>query len=229
MTNQLSEMEKQHDDPRRGGDRRRRRLWLWGAAAAVVLAMGVTAVLLLTTPSGSEVAQEAQGEQGNVASTEPLSVEKPESAPISDDEAVEVARAQESATAVVAALDEILTRGDGSAVGADAIAADFVLGELQARAQEQMDNGYHQVGEAVVTSVTATDINLAGEPPTMTLLVCVDVSGIDILDAAGNSQRASLYNPGHPVPHIYGAQFLDETWKLASHSIPDDVTGVCGE
>lgn len=66
---------------------------------------------------------------------------------------------------------------------------------LKPFAREQLDLGYRQVGDAVMTSVTASDVNLEATPATMTLTVCVDTSGIDVLDAAGNSLKASLYNP----------------------------------
>lgn len=152
---------------------------------------------------------------------DPLKFKKPKPAALSEDEATEVERAEHSAIEVVAATNEILTRADGSAVGSEEIATGFVLGELQARAREQLDWGYKQVGEAKVTSVSASNVDLTAEPAVMTLTVCIDVSDLDMLDAAGQSMKDALYNPGRPVKHLYGAQFIDGVWKIATHDIPD--------
>lgn len=154
-------------------------------------------------------------------STEPLPIEAPTPAPLTDSEEVEVERATDTATVVVDALNTIGQQADGSAVGIEQIATGFVEGEMQAFAQEQLDLGYTQVGDAVITSVTASDVDLAASPAVMTLTVCVDTSGVDVLDAAGNSLKASLYNPGRPVTHIYGAVFVDDVWKISTHDIPE--------
>jgi hypothetical protein len=119
-------------------------------------------------------------------------------------------------------LNQIGQRADGSAAGVDLVATGFVLGELQAQAQQQRDLGYRQIGEAKITGVRAEEINLTGRRPTMTLNVCVDVSGIDVRDANGKSLKDALYNPGRPVKHVYGAVFEDNVWKIASHDIPDE-------
>lgn len=198
--------------------------------AAVVVAVGIGVTLLISAISSPAPADvEGADDAGTVFSTKPLSVEQPTVGPLGDEESAEVDRAGASVAAVVAATNEILTRGDGSAVGAEEIATGFMLGELQASAQEQAVVGQRQIGDAVITSITPITVNIDADPPSMTLLVCVDVSDIDVLDAAGNSLKASLYNPGHPVPHIYGAQFLDNTWKIATHSFPEDADGTCGE
>ena len=204
--------------------RSRRRKWGL-AGAALVLALGVSVPLIIflapNTDSASTPSPTSSEEPKKVASTEPLAIAKPASAPLSDDEVAEAERAQNSVVAVVEANNEILTRGDGSSVGAEEIATGFVLGEIQSRAQEQMDWEYTQVGEAKVTSVTASNVDLDADPPVMTLTVCIDVSDVDMLDAAGQSMKAALYNPGRPVKHIYGAEFRDGVWKIATHDIPD--------
>lgn len=154
-------------------------------------------------------------------SSDPLPITAPTSGPISDSEEAEVERATDTATTVVDTLNTIGKLGDGSAIGVEQIATGFVQGELEAFAREQLDLGYRQVGDAVVTSVTASDVNLESSPATMTLTVCVDTSAVDVLDAAGNSLKASLYNPGRPVTHIYGAEFVDDIWKISTHEIPE--------
>ncbi|MFD6816903.1 MULTISPECIES: hypothetical protein [Microbacterium] len=205
-----------------------RRRWIAiGAVALLALGAAGVGVALVTNNGGAPSASSTHkpvddGDEDKAASEDPLkSVPKVVDGPMSDDQDAEVKRATAAADAVVAALDEVSQRGDGSAVGVDAVATGWVLGEVQSHAREQMDLGYTQTGKAVVTSVTPTAVDLASSPATITLKVCVDVSDIDVKDAAGNSLKDSLYNPGHPVAHIYGAVFEDDTWKISSHEIPD--------
>lgn len=197
------------------------------AAAAVALGAAGVGIALVTSNGSAPITAPTEkpvddGDDGKAASEDPLTtVSSIVSAPLSDDEEAEVERASAAADAVVAALDEVGQRGDGSAVGVEAIATGWVLGEVQSHAREQFDLGYTQTGDGVVTSIAPTAVDLSADPATITLKVCVDVSGIDITDAAGNSLKDSLYNPGHPVAHIYGAVFEDNTWKISSHDIPD--------
>lgn len=207
---------------------RRRTRWIAIAVAAVVAlgAAGVGVALVVNNGSAPQASQTEtpvdDGDADKNASEDPLTtIPAIVSGPLSEDEKAEVERAASAADAVVAALDEVSKRADGSAVGIESIATGWVLGEVQSHAREQFDLGYKQTGDAVVTSVTPTAIDLASTPATITLKVCVDVSGIDITDAAGNSLKDSLYNPGRPVAHIYGAVFEDNTWKISSHEIPD--------
>lgn len=159
-------------------------------------------------------------QESSPAATEPLELAPPRRGPIGAPKDEEI-RASESASSVVEAVNQIGRRSDGSAIGADAIATGFVLGELESFAQEQRDLGYRQVGEARVTKVTVAEAALDADPPTMTLIVCVDVSDVDVLDAQGNSLGGALYDPGRPVKHLYGAQFEDDVWKISTHEIPD--------
>ncbi|MBT2484569.1 MULTISPECIES: hypothetical protein [unclassified Microbacterium] len=207
---------------------RSRRRWIAIIAASAIALGGVgIGIALVASNAPAPVAAPTEkpvddGDADKNASEDPLStVSTVVEAPLSDDEEAEVERAASAVEAVVAALDEVGKRGDGSAVGVEAVATGWVLGEVQSHAREQFDLGYTQTGDAVVTSVTPTAVHLATEPATITLKVCVDVSGIDIIDAAGNSLKDSLYNPGRPVAHVYGAVFEDDAWKISSHDIPD--------
>lgn len=218
--------EEQVVDGEKAPHRRNRLIAIVAAAVLAVGAAGV-GVALVAGNAGAPTASSTQkpvddGDEDKNVSEDPLkTVPKVKDAPLSADEKAEVERATTAADAVVAALDEVSQRGDGSAVGVETIATGWVLGEIQSHAREQFDLGYKQTGNAVVTSVTPTAVDLAASPATITLKVCVDVSGIDVTDAAGNSLKDSLYNPGHPVAHIYGAVFEDDTWKISSHEIPD--------
>ena len=221
------EMEEQVVEGEKAPHRRTRWIAI-GAVALLALGAAGVGVALVANNAGAPAASSTQkpvddGDADKAASDKPLkSVPKVVDGPMSDDEDAEVDRATAAADAVVAALDEVSQRADGSAVGVEAVATGWVLGEVQSHAREQMDLGYKQTGKAVVTSVTPTAVDLASSPATITLKVCVDVSDIDVVDAAGNSLKDSLYNPGRPVAHIYGAVFEGDTWKISSHEIPDE-------
>jgi hypothetical protein len=63
--------------------------------------------------------------------------------------------------------------------------------------------------------------DLDADPPHIVIDVCIDVSAITLTDAAGNDVSDLLYNPGHPVRHEYGADFVDDVWKVSTHEIPE--------
>ncbi|WP_460802428.1 hypothetical protein [Microbacterium sp. GXF6406] len=207
--------------------RQRRLLPLIGGLLAV-LAVGAGIALvapMLMNPQGSDddalIAETDPADEDNVSEDPLSSISAPAVGPLGSDEDAEIQRATDAIDAVVAATDEIAQRGDGSAVGLEQITTGWVLGELQAKAREQYDLGYVQSGEAKVTSVSSSEIDLSATPASITFKVCIDVSDIEVSDAAGNSLTGALYNPGHPVAHIYGAVFDDDMWKISTHDIPD--------
>lgn len=200
---------------------RRRRLWIVVASVAAAIALAITAWAVFVPRNVANVtADPSASESADEPPAAPLDLPAPTPGQI-EEEPAEVEKVSETAAAVIAAQNQIAQRADGSAVGAETVATGFVLGELQAFAQEQRDLGYRQTGEARVTEVTVQSSDLTAAIPVMTLAVCVDVSDVDVVDAAGNSYKDALYNPGRPVKHIYGAEFLEGTWKLSTHDIPD--------
>lgn len=200
--------------------RTRRRNWIVAAVVVAAVALAFTIWAVGSRNAATVSADPSMSESPDEAPAVPLDIATPTPGEIAE-EPVEAEKASEAATAVIAAQNQIGQRADGSALGAEMIATGFVLGELQAFAQEQKDLGYRQTGEARVTEVTVQSADLAAAVPVMTLAVCVDVSDVDVVDAAGNSYKDALYNPGRPVKHIYGAEFLEGTWKLSTHDIPD--------
>lgn len=206
------------------------RRWLVPLIMAAVIVAGVGGGIALLAPMLSQptaspddiiVGEGDTGDDEDISEDPLKTVTVPTAEPLSADEQAEVERASAAIDSVVAATDEISQRGDGSAVGIESIATGWVLGELQSKAREQYDLGYQQTGEAEVTSITTTALDLTSTPATIILKVCIDVSDIDVIDGAGNSLKASLYNPGHPVAHLYGAVFEDDMWKISTHDFPD--------
>lgn len=205
---------------------RTRRLILFVLVGALLIIIATVAVATigarLSAPAAKPSPAATSTDDDDDVSSAPLTAfPTPSPAPLTDDETAEVQRADVAIDSLLAALDEVSQRGDGSAVGIESIATGWVLGEVQSRAREQYDLGYRQTGEATVTQSTPTAVDLAASPPTITVKVCVDVSAVDVVDAAGKSLKAALYNPGRPTAHIYGAVFEDGTWKVSTHDIPD--------
>ncbi|MFV0251925.1 MAG: hypothetical protein ACK5H2_01130 [Beutenbergiaceae bacterium] len=149
----------------------------------------------------------------------PVAVQPPTAGPVQD-EITEQERVTTTIASVVAATNEISQRGDGGIEGLDLIATGFVLGELQNQAREQSEQGLTQEGEAVVVSSELIASDLDAATPTMSVAVCIDVSELRLFDENGQDVSSRLYNPGHPVRHIYGAEYLDDVWKISSHEIP---------
>ena len=80
--------------------------------------------------------------------------------------------------------------------------------------------GYTQVGEAVVTT-SVRSIDLTSAPPTASSKSASTPSSLDVLDPPARPSADQLYQPGHPVLHLYGAVFTDGVWRLSTHEIPD--------
>ncbi|WP_420110481.1 hypothetical protein [Pseudactinotalea sp.] len=208
----------------------RRRLLMVTVAALVLLVAAAFLVNSIRGDGSKEAGSGADGptpdspsqapsEDDPTESPDPLDVDGPSSGPIGD-LADEEARVVESLGLVVEATNEIGERGDGAVVGLDAIATGFVLGELENLSREYLEQGYTQSGEAHVVSTEILSSDLDAGTPHIVLGVCIDVSEISLTDANGNDASDLLYNPGHPVRHEYGADFIDDVWKLSTHEIP---------
>lgn len=202
------------------------------AAAALVGGVAITVSHMVSLNGGNTAGsatvgstQSPGGSSGNVqqekkvSSSDPVDIPKQESGPVSKSKSAESARATKAVDALISSMNQIGNRADGSSVGVESIATGFVLGEIQAFAQERQDLGYKQTGEAKITHLEASKVRLGGKTPKMTLTVCVDVSGIKVTDAAGNAM--STYNPGRPVKNVYGAEFVGGSWKISTHKIPN--------
>ena len=68
------------------------------------------------------------------------------------------------------------------------------LDELRSQLQEQRARGERQTGSIALSDVEPLAVELSS-PTTVTLRVCVDVSGVDVVDTAGQS----VVQPGRPA------------------------------
>lgn len=218
-------------EPSRNGAGRRGRIPRLAVAVAVfVVVVGLVLALGLANKwfalgelGASKPAPAATSTSAPSSPPRPLAIPTPSPGPIgTKDDSVEAV--DKAVDTLIVATNQVLQRGDGSIDGAEVVASGFVLGELQALAAERQALGYKQVGEAKVTDVTVSAVDLNATPPTMNLTVCVDTSDVDVIDENGKSLKDRMYTPDHPVQHIYGAQFLSGVWKLVTHEIPEKGT-----
>jgi len=146
----------------------------------------------------------------------------PAAAPTTKDAAANAATS--AARNVVDAINTTLSNPTTVPKDLGTYTSGFVEGEIRALAAERASLGYTQVGSARITSITVRKADLKGSPPTILLDVCIDSSGIDVRDASGTSLKELLYNPGHPVLNVYGAQYLAGTWRITTHDLPEKDT-----
>lgn len=202
----------------------RRRRVRWIIAGAIVLALVALSigVIVSTVPPPPDAAPVDAAEQAKQEEPTPPPIEAPmpPPAPVGD-EAVATEAVIVSVNALVDATNEVLQRADGGTEGIESVATGFVAGEVQALALEREQLGYTQVGEATVTSAKVRSLDLAADPPTALLEVCIDTSDLDVLDPNGDSVADQLYRPDHPVMHLYGAVYTDGLWRVSTHEIPD--------
>jgi hypothetical protein len=132
-----------------------------------------------------------------------------------------VSAAESTLSRFLATSDQILQKADGDAGVARTMASGFVLGEIEAAAQERKDVGLRQTGSVRIVSMTPRVVRLDVTNPTVSISACLDVSGIDVIDSTGASLKDRLYQPSGPVQHVYGVGLVAGVWLVTTHSIPD--------
>ncbi|WP_154402142.1 hypothetical protein [Ornithinimicrobium cavernae] len=107
-------------------------------------------------------------------------------------------------------LDQVVTVTDGPAEG-----------QLLASIAEFESNGWSQKGTPQVISSTVQSVDLDNVPPTVVLDVCLDHSGVDIVDDAG----ASMVDPAADkrVLTTFTMHYLGDRWVLHEQSFPVEV------
>ena len=198
--------------------RRRAVLAIAGALVAVLCA----AAIIAGFTGGTFINSDPEAREPRPSATpRPLKIDAP-SDESSSGESDAVDSASTTLASVVDAGNQILQRADGITEGLDAVTTGFVQGELEALAAERKEQGFRQVGASRVVSTSVRSVDLDATPATIVLNACIDSSDVDVLDENGNSLKESLYNPGHPVLHVYSAVRIDGAWKMSTHDIPDD-------
>lgn len=144
------------------------------AACAVVLGL-----LAACTPSPSP----------DVPPATAPTVQEPTSTPppASTSPEAEAAQAVEQAvTAYYAGTDDLLSDPQSSIDQATEIATGDELEEVRRLLQQERVDGRRQTGRTVVASLEVTEVDLA-PPPTANARICLDVTGVDVVDPDGTS------------------------------------------
>jgi hypothetical protein len=197
--------------------------WRW-LLVPVALVAGIAIVSAVTRGSSTSPSAGASALPKPAASSgAPGSVSEPSAPSVASSSLTSeqaVGEAESALRRFLRTSDTIMQRGDGDSTPARAVARGFVLGEVEAAAQERKDLTLRQTGSVDVVTVAPTQVELSGAEPVVVLSACLDVSAIDFLDGAGRSQKARLYQPSAPVQHLYGVQRVGQTWFVSTHSIP---------
>jgi hypothetical protein len=201
------------------GPRRRSRL-VAAAIGCLLIVGGVLAAVAWPATGGSFTASRPSHQTAAPGPT-PISIPQPTPVPGSLTSAAESAQAAESAvTRLIALNNAVLRAPTTSSAELSSFATGFVRGEVEALVLERGQLGYTQVGSAKITGITVLSTDLSADPPTVTLGVCIDSHGVDVMDAAGHSVAGQLYRPDGGVLNQYGAIYVDQVWKISTHTIP---------
>jgi hypothetical protein len=139
-------------------------------------------------------------------------------------EEVAVADAEAAVTAFVATSDELWSSAEADLTRLDEVAAEPVLSQLTASIEEHRALGNQSSGAREIAEFDVTNVQLAGPIElegggtgasglSVSLMACVDLSAIEIVDADGNS----LENPDAPDRRQYV--------YFAANRTPDDASG----
>lgn len=104
------------------------------------------------------------------------------------------------------------------------VAAGPALQELQALVQEFDDNGWSMVGTPEVVSSTVVSVDAEADPPSAVIEVCLDSSGVDVVDSSGTSQLDE--RAPQRALNIFTMDLVEGRWVLRERTFP--VQTACG-
>lgn len=193
----------------------------WLVVIGAVLAVGIVSLAALLLVPGKDTDTASQSDTPDASTTHTGTSDPPETE--SGD-----ASAESDSDAAIHALveaDEAIRQMDEETtdeqVDVDAVAQDFVKGELEATESEYAANGWHQEGSVEVADVQEVDSDRDSDPQTVTLRVCLDSSDVTIVDESGDPVGQDHEAPDR-VPHLYTLVRADGGWKAAEHSFPEE-------
>lgn len=188
----------------------------WATGAAMLVAVAGCA------NSGSEADPRHEPPSSSVSSSAPTS---PSSSPPTDSEA-----AATSAEAVVrgyfSVLDRLRQDPSTPVRQLSPVATSTQLAAQKRLLATERDQGLHQVGTTKVVKLTVQAVNLdnsdpsAGKVPTVTVDVCWDVSGADLVDRHGksvvSSDRQNVGWTRYTVANYHWSKNPAGGWRIAT-------------
>ncbi|NCT92596.1 hypothetical protein GXB85_16805 [Cellulomonas sp. APG4] len=202
----------------------RGRRWLWVVLALVVVA-GIALLLWSSNRGGSPAAEPSPS--GTPAATEspepePEPVAVPVPAPSAAPEEVAVEAEATELTLPFVTADARLRQDPDQPLLLEDVATGTALGDLEAGAREMAEEGLVQTGEPEVVSATVTASEPDADPPTLTVLACLDYSGVDVVDTDGTSVvDPTASRRSATILHLVE---VDGRWLVERRTFPDDPT-----
>lgn len=203
-----------------------RRSPYWGL---VVVAAAVAVVVVVAVQSGS-----AGGPAPDAGASSPGVTDSPSDTPTPTPSPDPVPSPAPSATGVekgapaqdlvapFVAADSAARQDPSQPLELDQVATGDALADLNIQVAELTQGGLSQVGSPTLVSAQVTASDPGADPPTATVLACLDYSGVDLVNASGQSAK----DPAAPerVATILDLVEKDGTWLVSKRTFPDDPT-----
>lgn len=183
------------------------------AVLAIAVLIGVVIMVTQsredTAPGPPPTAGPAATEPGTTESAPPTQDE----APTPEDEAI--AAAEEVYREYLRVSDDVTTTGDVDVAAFEAVAIGQALSEAQVAAENYQLAGITRVGKVEVAALTPSEVSLETEVREVTLEVCLDVSGTDLIGPDGESV-VSPDDPDRLASTAFVRDYLDRGgWLVA--------------
>lgn len=190
-----------------------------GAIAALILFVWA---LFLVPRNDTTTSADAPDEVGSDEATERPTT-PPEELPqpaVGDpaDAAASVAGALAAVDGFLTTSQQLLAAPDGSLDAVAVFATGSALGAIRAQADEFLDLDARIEGQSKVVNSSADESALAADPPTVTVSVCLDDSGVVVFTPENPDGVASTNRTLTRYTVVYDGQ----TWKVTQTSYPDD-------
>lgn len=209
-----------------------RRSPYWGLAIVAVVVAVVVVVAVLSgrtggsTPEAGASSPTASG--SDTASPSPTLTPTPTPSPdpvpspAPSASPVETGAPAADIVAPFVAADSAARQDPAQPLELDKVATGDALDDLNIQVTELTKGGLSQVGSPTVVSaeVTASDPN--ADPPTATVLACLDYSQVDLVNSAGQSAKDTT--APQRVSTILDLVEKDGTWLVSKRTFPDDPT-----
>lgn len=196
---------------------RSRVYWLIGIGVAAIV---IVAALIVVRPGASAPgAHPTDPPSTPEASTTPMApVDTPAATTAPDSVGDDVAAV---VTPPLAGMNQSLA-DPSVTVDLSTVASGVALADVNSEQLEYQQQGLHQEGSITIASSQIVQNDEGATPPTMVIDVCLDRSGITVLDADGKD----VGNPDAPtrVRQIWTMQSVDGAWKLVDRSFDDELS-----
>ncbi len=200
----------------------------WAIAVVAVLVVGAVVVVLVANGSSEPSAEGSPSPSATEQATDdptaeatettpppsPVPTPAPSAAPVDEgDEAVDlVAPFVEAGSAA--------RQDPAQPLELDQVATGAALQDLLVQVEELAADGLSQTGSPTVVSAEVLSSEPDADPPTATVLACLDYSEVDVVNASGESIKDD--SAEQRVATILGLVRQDDAWLVAERTFPDD-------